>query len=79
MHVGYCVLDLGLCMMECVCFATSHIYIATDILTRVHAAMCVKDIPNDLINCCRFQLWCCLGAIQLKVYIQSRFGAHQDK
>ena len=55
-------------------------YIATGILTQVHAAMWVKDIPHtSSLNCCIFQLWCPLGAIQLRVGLQSTIGAHQEK
>ena len=54
-------------------------YTATGILTQVHTAMWAKDIPHDFVNCCIFQLWCHLGAIQLKVGMQSTIGAHQEK
>ena len=54
-------------------------YIATGFLTHVHAAMWGKISPHDLMNCCIFQLWCLLGAIQLRVGLQSTIGAHQEK
>ena len=48
-------------------------YIATGILTQVHAAMWAA------MNGCIFQLWCRLGTIQLRVGLQSTIGAHQEK
>ena len=50
-------------------------YIATGILTQVHTAMWVKDIPtrsHELLHGV-------IGAIQLRVGIQSTIGAHQEK
>ena len=75
MHVGYGVLDHGLCMMECTCALPHHIYSYWHFNTQVHTAMWVKDIPtrsHELLHGV-------VGAIQLRVDMQSTIGAHQEK
>ena len=55
-------------------------YIATGILTHCGCSNVGKRYPpHVLMNCCIFQLWCRLGAIQLRVGKQSTIGAHQEK
>ena len=49
-------------------------YIATGILTQVHATMWAKDIPTRP----HVLLHGAVRAIQLKVGIQSTIGAHQE-
>ena len=46
MHVEYGVLDHGLCVRWSVRVFRHITYMATGILTQVHAAMWVKDIPH---------------------------------
>ena len=80
MHVGYGVLDRGLCMMECMRVATSHtVYSYWHFNTSACCNVGKRYPPHDLVSCCIFQLWCRLGAIQLRVGLQSVIGAHQEK
>ena len=79
MHLGYGVLDHGLCMMECTCVSLHHIYSYWYFNTSACCNVGKRYPLHDLMNCCIFQLWCRLEAIQLKVAIQSMIGAHQEK
>ena len=79
MHVGYGVLDHGLCMMECTCVSPHHIYSYWHFNTSVCCNVGKRYRPHDFMNCCIFQLRCLLGAIQLRVGLQSMIGAHQEK
>ena len=79
MHVEYGVLDRGLCMMECTCVLPHHIYSYWHFNTSACCNVGKRYPPHVLMNCCIFQLWCRLGAIQLRVGLQSTIGAHQEK
>ena len=55
-------------------------YIATGIFNTSACCNVGKRYPpHDIMNCCIFQLWCRLGATQLRVGLQSTIGAHQEK
>ena len=79
MHVEYGVLDHGLCMMECTCVLPHRIYSYWHFNTSACCNVGKRYPPHVLMNCCIFQLWCRLGAIQLRVGLQSMIGAHQEK